>query len=56
MEINRLTNVRDDLCAVQQFYKQSSGPGSYATTYLVPDARQVNPLAVENLIIYPREG
>ena len=56
MEINRLTNVRDDLCAVQQFYKQSSGPGSYATTYLVPDARKVNPLAVENLIIYPREG
>ncbi len=56
MEINRLTNVRDDLCAVQQYYKQSTGPGSYATTYLVPDARQVNPLAVESLIMYPREG
>lgn len=56
MEINRLTNVRDDLCAVQQYYKQSSGPGNYATTNLVPDARQVNPLSVESLIIYPREG
>jgi hypothetical protein len=56
MEVNRLTNVRDDLCAVQQYYKQSVGPGSYATTYLVPDARQVNPLSVESLIMYPREG
>ena len=56
MEINRLTNVRDDLCAVQQYYKQSVGPGSYATTYLVPDARQVNPLAVESFMMYPREG
>ena len=56
MEVNRLTNVRDDLCAVQQYTKQSVGPGRYATTYLVPDARVVNPLAVESLIIYPREG
>jgi hypothetical protein len=56
MEVNRLTNVRDDLCAVQQYYKQSVGPGNYMTTYLVPDARQVNPLSVESLIMYPREG
>ena len=56
MEINRLTNVKDDLCAVQQYYKQSSGPGSYAVEYLVPDAKTVNPLSVENLIMYPREG
>ena len=56
MDINRLTNVRDDLCAVEQYTKQSVGPGNYATTYLVPDARKVNPLAVESLIMYPREG
>ena len=56
MEINRLTNVKDDLCAVKQFYKQSSGPGNYATTYLVPDARVVNPLSVESLVMYPRDG
>lgn len=56
MEINRLTNVKDDLCAVKQYYKQSAGPGAYAVEYLVPDARNVNPLSVENLIMYPREG
>ncbi len=56
MEINRLTNVRDDVCAIQQYYKQSSGPGSYATTYLVPDARTVNPLSVESHMMFPREG
>jgi hypothetical protein len=56
MQVNRLTNVRDDLCAVQQYTKQSVGPGKYATTYLVPDARRVNPLAVESLVMYPREG
>jgi len=56
MEVNRLTNVRDDLCAIKQYYKQSTGPGNYATTYLVPDARVVNPLSVESLVMYPREG
>jgi len=56
MQVNRLTNVRDDLCAIKQYTQQSVGPGKYATTYLVPDAKTVNPLAVESLIIYPREG
>lgn len=56
MEINRLTNVKDDLCAVQQYYKQSTGPGSYTTTNLVPDAREVNPLAVDSYMMYAREG
>jgi hypothetical protein len=32
------------------------GPGKYTTTNLVPDAKKVNPLSIENLIIYPREG
>ncbi len=56
MEVNRLTNVRDDLCAINQYYRQSVGPGNYATTNLVPDAREVNPLAVDNLVMYAREG
>uniref|UniRef100_A0A6C0HEC6 Uncharacterized protein n=1 Tax=viral metagenome TaxID=1070528 RepID=A0A6C0HEC6_9ZZZZ len=56
MEINRLTNVRDDLCAVQQYYKQSTGPGAYTTTNLVPDAREVNPLAIDSFMMFPREG
>ena len=54
--INRLSRTRDDLCGVDQYYKQSVGPGDYAVTYLVPDAKKVNPLSVEQLLIYPREG
>ena len=56
MDINRLTHTRDDLCGIDSYFKQSSGPGNYQVTNLVPDARKVNPLAVEQLQIYPREG
>jgi hypothetical protein len=56
MDINRLTKTRDDLCGIQQYYTQSIGPGKYTTTYLVPDARRVNPLAAEQLLMYPRDG
>lgn len=54
--INRLSRVRDDLCGIEQYYKQSVGPGDYMVTNLVPDAKQVNPLSVEQLLVYPREG
>jgi hypothetical protein len=56
MELNRLTKTRDDLCGIQQYYTQSLGPGKYTTTNLVPDAKQVNPLASEQQLLYPREG
>jgi hypothetical protein len=56
MEINRLTHSRDDLCGIQSFYSQSVGPGRYLTTNLVPKATGVNPMAVDQLLIYPREG
>lgn len=56
MQINRLTHSRDDLCGIEQYYKQSIGPGNYMVTNLVPDARKVNPMSVEQLLIYPREG
>lgn len=56
MEINRLSGVKDDVCAINQYYKQSVGPGSYATTNLVPDSRKVNPFAIESMLVYPREG
>jgi hypothetical protein len=56
MEINRLTHARDDLCGIQSYYAQSVGPGRYSTTNLVPRASGVNPLAVEQLLVYPREG
>jgi hypothetical protein len=56
MDINRMTHARDDMCGIQSYYAQSIGPGRYITTNLVPRAAGVNPLAVEQLIIYPREG
>jgi len=56
MDINRLTKTRDDLCGIQQYYSQSLGPGKYTTMNLVPDARQVNPIASEQQLMYPREG
>lgn len=56
MQINRLTRTRDDLCGIQSFYAQSVGPGRYSTTNLVPKASTVNPIAVDNYLIYPREG
>ena len=56
MQINRLTHSRDDLCGIEQYYKQSIGPGNYMVTNLVPDAKKVNPMSVDQLLIYPREG
>jgi hypothetical protein len=56
MQLNRLTHTRDDACGIASYFHQSVGPGAYATTNLVPDARKVNPLAVEQLLVYPREG
>ncbi len=56
MELNRLTHTRDDACGISSYYSQSVGPGRYTTTNLVPDAKKVNPLSIQNLNIYPREG
>lgn len=55
-QINRLTGTRDDLCAVNQYFQQSVGPGRYAVTNLTPSAREVNPMAMQNVTTYPREG
>ncbi len=54
--INRSTHTKDDNCGIEQYYKQSLAAGAYYTTNLVPSAREVNPLAVDNLVVYPREG
>lgn len=56
LQINRLTHTKDDSCGIEQYYKQSVGPGAYTTTNLVPDARDVNPLASKELLVYAREG
>jgi hypothetical protein len=56
MDINRLTHTRDDACGIASYYSQSVGPGRYNITNLTPDATKVNPISVNNLLIYPREG
>ena len=56
LQLNRLTHTKDDSCGIEQYYKQSVGPGAYTTTNLVPDARDVNPLAAKELLVYAREG
>jgi hypothetical protein len=56
LQINRLTHTKDDSCGIEQYYKQSVGPGAYTTTNLVPNAREVNPLAAKELLVYAREG
>jgi len=56
MLLHRLTHKNDDGCGLDQYYKQSVGPGAYTTTNLVPDARQVNPVAAQELLVYAREG
>jgi hypothetical protein len=55
-QINRSTHTKDDNCGIEQYFKQSLAAGAYYTTNLVPNAREVNPLAIDNLIVYPREG
>ncbi len=55
-DLNRLTHPRDDACGLQSFYAQSVGPGRYMVTNLVPKASGVNPLSVDQLNVYPREG
>jgi hypothetical protein len=56
LQLNRLTHTNDDSCGIEQYYKQSVGPGAYTTTNLVPDAREVNPMAAKELLVYAREG
>ena len=55
-DVNRSTKTKDDNSGIQQYYTQSITAGKYYTTNLVPDARDVNPLAIDNLNVYAREG
>jgi len=56
MQVNRLTHTNDDECGIKQYFTQSIGPGAYTLTNLVPSARDVNPLAAKELLMYAREG
>ena len=55
-QVNRSTHTKDDNSGIEQYYRQSLTAGKYYTTNLVPDAREVNPLAIDNVVVYPREG
>jgi hypothetical protein len=56
MDINRLTHARDDLEGIQSFYAQSVSPGKYMTANFAPKPSGVNNVAVEQQMVYPREG
>jgi hypothetical protein len=56
MNINRFTHARDDLQSIQSFYAQSASPGRYLTTNLIPQASGVNGVAIDQQMVYPREG
>ena len=56
LSLNRMTHVKDDMCGIQSYYAQSVGPGRYTTTNLTPSAREVNPIAMENQMVYVRDG
>jgi hypothetical protein len=55
-QVNRFTRQKDDVCGIESYYAQSVGPGQYFTTNMTPAPQKVNPLAVENLLMYPRDG
>jgi hypothetical protein len=55
-QINQFTRVHDDRCGVDSFYRQSVGPGFWATTNLVPNAATVIPQALDNPTIIAKEG
>lgn len=56
MDINRLTRARDDLEGIQSFYAQSVTPGRYMTTNFAPKSSGVNTSAVDQQMVFPREG
>ena len=55
-QLNQFTRVHDDRCGVDSFYRQSVGPGFWATTNLVPSASVVVPQALDNPTIIAKEG
>jgi hypothetical protein len=56
LSINRMTRTHDDMCGIQSYYAQSVGPGRYFTTNLTPAPSSVNPVAIENQMVYVRDG
>jgi len=55
-KVNAFTREHDDVCAYNHEYRESVGPGRYATTYLVPDRTAVIPQALSNPTVIASEG
>lgn len=54
--INQFARVRDDSCDVEQRIRDSSGPGAYQVTNLVPKEKEVKRLEIPNPTLLGREG
>jgi len=55
-KINGFTREHDDVCAYNNEYRESVGPGRYAVTNLVPDRNVVVPQALSNPTVIAAEG
>lgn len=56
MVINSFTRSRDDGCEVLQQYQDSTGPGSYQVTNLVPPQAKAQATEIPNPTLLGREG
>lgn len=56
MVINSFTRTRDDGCEVLQQYQDSTGPGSYQVTNLVPAQVKAQATEIPNPTLLGREG
>jgi len=54
--INQFTRVRDDTCDVEQRIRDTSGPGVYQVTNLVPSQKAALRVEIPNPTILGREG
>ena len=54
--VNAFTREHDDACSYNHEYRESVGPGRYASTNLVPDRASTVPQALANPTIIASEG
>ena len=55
-KVNAFTREHDDACAYNNSYRESVGPGRWATLNLVPDRASVIPQALSNPTLIAAEG
>lgn len=56
MQINSFTRMRDDGCEVLQQYQDSTGPGNYFVTNLVPPQAKAQATEIPNPTLLGKEG